>query len=359
MRLAALAALLLPLAACRSPFGEIDRGNALGHLDAAEQDLSAGETERALDRLEEVHQVEGLDPDLRAREKRLIDQAAETRFAELAEGSPDDLEDLFDSDLPKDVRARAGVLAAERLFEEDRRIAAFRLVKKVDEELPGHPEKVRAGDVLARTGLSLIEDDGRYRLIFHYWPRGAQALEYLVIHYPLEPRCAEAYFALSERYEREGDLSQAIDRTEDLLLYHPTSSYAVAAGARLPYLRLLRLARDDYDRTELVRARAELGSWLARNPRHELAPWAEDLVRECEARIVRSDLYLATFYERTETPEGVRLHASRALALAREAGLTAEAEAAAGLLAGVAGNEDADEPAPLPAPLEPPPEEPH
>jgi tetratricopeptide (TPR) repeat protein len=340
-------ALLLALTACRShPFGEIDRSNALAHLDVAEVDVRAGEFERALAHLAEVHQVNGLDPDLRAREQRLIDAAAAGRFAQLADGTADELEDLFDSELPERVRARAGILAANRMLAEGSRISAFRMVKKVDQELPGHPERVLAGDVLARAGLALVEDDGRYRLLLHYWPRGVQTLEYLVIHYPLEPRCAEAYFALSERYEREGEISQAIERTEDLLLYHPGSAYATAAGARLPYLRLVRLSRDDYDRTELLRAHSELGLWLARNPRHELAPWARELVRECEARLVRSDLYLATFYERTETPAGIRIHATRALELSRELGLAAEAAAAQSLLEDLPGTAAL---APLPA----------
>lgn len=324
--------------ACRSqPYGEIDSSNAGPHLDQAEADVAAGAYEEALEHLAAVRAVNGLDPDLREREQRLIDTAARGRFAELAEAPGDEaeeeLEELFKSELPERVRAQAGILCAARMLGEERRISAFRMVKKVDAALPGHAERVLAGDVLARAGLALIRDPRRYNLLFHYRPRGVQTLEYLVVHYPLEPRCPEAYFTLSEVYEARGDLDQAIERSEELMLYHPESPYAAAASARLPYLRLCRLQRDDYDRGELLRARTELAAWLEHNPGHELEDWVRELQHECQARLVRSDLYLARYYEKTETPAGIRLHAARARALALEAGLVPEAEAAAALLA--------------------------
>lgn len=342
MRLFSLLPWLALCAACRSqPFGEIDRANARTHLDQAEADLAAGEYARALAHLEAVREVRSLEPDLRVREDRLIDAAARGRFEQLADASPGELEDLFDSELPERVRARAGVLAAQRMLAEDRRISAFRMIKKVDSALPGHPERVLAGDVLARAGLSLIRDPRRYNLLFHYRPRGVQTLEYLVLHYPLEPHCPEAYFALSERYERIGELDPAIERTEDLLLYHPDSPYAAAASVRLPYLRLCRLRRDDYDRGELLRAHEELVAWLARHPGHELEAWARELEHECQRRLVKNDLYLARYYETVRTPAGVRLHAERARALALEAGLTEQAEAAQALLADLPAQADA------------------
>lgn len=339
-------AVLLLAPACRShPFGKIERENSAEHLALAEADVRSGEYGRALERLGEVHEVENLDPDLRQREERLIDEAARAQFERLADASVDELDEIYDSKLPARVRARAGILAAERMLAEDRRISAYRQVKKVDQDLPGHPERVRGGDLLARAGLSLIRDDGRYNLLFRYRSRGVQALEYMVLHYPLEPRCAEAYSELSAVYEDGGDFDEAIQRCQDLLLYHPNSPYAVAARARLPYLRLCRLTRDDYDRGELLRARAELREWLERYPGHELAAWVSELMHECQTRLVRNDLYLAGYYERVEEPAGQRLHARRAQALALEAGLVAEAEQAQRLLAAV-GAEELPSPAP-------------
>jgi tetratricopeptide (TPR) repeat protein len=319
------------LGGCQSTLEAEDAGPA---LDQAEAELARGAFAAALERLETVSRVPGLEPDLRAREQRLIDAAARGRFAELAEAPSDELVDLFESELPERVRAQAGVLAAERLLAEGSRILAYRQVKAVDEALPGHHEGVDAGDVLARAGLSLIHDEGHYALLFSYRARGMQALEYLVVHHGLEPRCAEALFALSEAYEAQGDLDEAIERTTDLLVYHPDSPFVPAASARLPYLRLCRLGRDDYDRGELLRANGELAAWLQRHPEEELTSWVQEVRHDCLARLVRSDLYLAHFYERTGATAGQRLHAERARAVALEVGLEAEAATAERLLAG-------------------------
>lgn len=334
----ALLLLALLASACRSPFGTLERDEAAPMLDLAEADIAAGEHARALERLEQVHEVVDLPPDLRRREDQLVGTAAEARFAEIAAGddAADEFEDLFRSRLPESVRAQAGLRAAETLLSEDSRIRAYRMVKKVDEALPSHHERALAGDIVARAGLSLVRDERRYNLLFSYQERGKQALEYLVLNYPLEPRAAEAYYELSRVYEQDRALDEAVQRTEDLLLYHPESPYAAAAAARLPYLRLLRLGRDDYDRGELVRAQSELETWLARHAGHELESWATELLAQCRARLVRNDLYLARFYERTETPAGVRWHAERAQAMAREAGLTKELAAADALLAPLA-----------------------
>jgi hypothetical protein len=328
----ALALLALALGCRATPFGTIQREDARAHLDQAEADVAAGAFARALERLAAVHDVRNLDPDLRAREQALVDAAARGRFGELEGADADELEELFESELPERVRARAGILAAERLLAAERRISAFRLVKKVDLALPGHAERVLAGDVLARAGLSLVRDRRRYNLLFHYRPRGVQALEYLVLNYPLDAHCPEAYFELSRVYEERGELDQAVERTEDLLLYHPESAYAAAASARLPYLRLLRLKRDDYDRGELLRAEAELEAWLAHHPGHELESWARELLRESERRLVLNDLSLARYYAKLRAPAGVRLHAERARGLALEAGFAAEAAAAEAVL---------------------------
>jgi tetratricopeptide (TPR) repeat protein len=304
-------------------------------LERAEVAVAAGNFEEALATLERVHGLDDLDPDPRARSERLIDAAARGRFGELATADPEDVEELFESELPERIRAEAGILAAERHLALGSRILAYRGVKAVDQALPNHAERIRAGAVVATAGLSLIRDEGRYLWLFHYRARGMQALEYLVLHHPLEPRCAEALYELSKAYEDEGDLDQAIERSEELLLYHPQSAYAPAASARLPYLRLCRLGRDDYDRGEMLRADAELRAWLDRYPEHELGPWVSDVLSECRMRMVRSDLSLARFYRQTRSTEGQRLHAARARALALEGNLANEAAAAQDLLEGL------------------------
>jgi len=346
--------LFLGLVSCRASAERRDT-NARELLDRAEVRLGAGDPAAALEDLADVHAIDGLQTDLRAREEALVDRAARARFQELEEGSPDDFEDVFDLGLPARVRARAGILAAEKHLDEGSRVRAFKMVKKVDSKIPGHTERVQAGDLVARAGLSMIQDDSRYGFLWmlRYRSRGIEALEYLVVQYPLDPHCAEAYFRLSEAYEQRDDLDLAIERTQDLLLYHADSAYAVGASARLPYLRLSRLKRDDYDRAELLRAQAEFGAWLARYPEHELCEWVEGLLAECRKRLARSDLYLARYYETIGNALGLRLHAERALGEAQGGGDQALAAEAGALLASAdsARLERSDEAVPVPPPL--------
>lgn len=318
---------------CRSgSIDDIDRQNARENIDLAEQDIQSGVLQRALERLVAVREVHGLDPDVRAREEELLEHATRRRLDELKNSDSEELEQLYAEPLPERLKAQAGILAAERMLAEGARVSAYKMIKKVDQALPSHPERVLAGDLLARAGLSLIRDPGRYYLLLRYRTRGIQALEYLVVNYPLDPHCPEAYHALSETYEKTGELDLAIERTADLLLYHPHSPFAVADGLRLPYLRMKRMPRDDYDRAELWLTHQELQTWLERHPDHELADWGRELVRECQARLVASDLALARYHERTRCPFGAELHAERALRTARDAGLEEQAREAEGLL---------------------------
>ena len=139
------------------------------------------------------------------------------------------------------------------------------------------------------------------------------ALEYLVLNYPASPHCPEAYFELAQHYERDRDLDEAIARCEDLLVYHPGSRFAVGSEARLPYLRMLRLEEDSYDRRELMEARLEIERWLGLHEGHELEPWMRELRTQIYRRLANSDLIVAKHYSRIRSDFGARIHAERAL----------------------------------------------
>ncbi len=331
---------LLPNAA------DLDPEDALVEIERAEQELAAGDLKSALNRLIAVRNIDGLEASVRSRCEEALERSADQLlegYRTSARSSRDFLE-LFELELPVRYRALAGVLAAERMIAEERRVSAFKLIKRVDRTLPGHPARALAGDVVGRAGLSLIRDDRRYGLIFRYRSRGVSALEYLVLEYPLDPRCPEAYAELAQHYERTGDLDRAIERHEDLLFYHSLSSEAVLSEAGLPYLRLERLEGDDYDRRELLLARSELGRWLERHSEHELREWVASVALECDRRLTRNDLVLAHYYERIGSPFGTKIHSERALQRAQEAGITDLADAARELLASLPAEErEADE----------------
>ena len=336
---AALLAWTALLAGCAStaaprPKG-VERENAAVHLQRAETEIAEGNLHEALGRLVALREVEGLPPTERARTEELLLQCAGQLFERLQEPEydSDHLLQLFETELPPGLRARAGILAAEQMFLEGSRVTAYKQIKKVDRELPTHPERPFAGEVLARIGLDLIADPGRYYLFFKYRARGVDALEYLVVRYPLNPNCPRAYAELARYYEEKPDLDLAIERHEELLLYHPGSSLAAGSAARLPALRVERLEREDYDRRELMIARVEVSRWLGRYPGHELEDQVRALGQEVERLIAVNDMILARYYDRIRSPFGSRIHAERALRTAEDAGLEEVAAEARAFLA--------------------------
>jgi hypothetical protein len=325
--LATLSFLCLFLSGCASagwfdrgphPLSKVDRENAAVYLDVAEDELAAGDPWRALDRLIAVREVPNLPPEVRMRSEELIDAAAEDAI-QSARGA-EDLEELYDLELSPRMRARAGVSRAEALLAEGSRIKAWKQVRDVEETVQNHGERSRAGAVLQRAGLSLIEDPGRYYLFLRYATRGAAALEYLVLTYPLDPACPRAYEALARHYEREDELELAIERHEDLIYYHPGSPEAAISEAAIPRLRLEHIDRVTHDRGEVARALKEAQSWIARHPDHALLEEVQATEQRAFRRLADNDLILSDYYARIGEPYGARLHAERAASEARQAG---------------------------------------
>ncbi|MEX1024307.1 MAG: tetratricopeptide repeat protein [Planctomycetota bacterium] len=335
LRLVLLFALLPFASGCALLPGSSRRPLALEDVDAAlataGEELAANRPLDALERLERVHRTRTISPENRQAADVLTRAALDQAIASERVDARD-LTDVYGLELPRNARARAGIAAAERLYESDRPVSAYKQVRKVELALPAHPERARAGDLLARVGFDLIERDGRYFLILSYRARGLEALEFFVVHYPFHPACEEAYLRLAGAYEETGDYDDAIEHLEDLLVYHPESSVREEVEARLPALRLAMLAGRDYDRGELELAHAELEGWLARNAGHPL----EDDVRATRVialrRLARSDLKLARYYATIGVTFGVRFHATRALTEAEQADAAKEIAAAKELL---------------------------
>ena len=304
------------------PLGGVEIENAALYLDRAEEEMNAGQLERALDRLIAVRELQGLDPEDRLRSEDLIDRcaAALLALADQPDRGTGSLEILWEADLSPRMRAQAGIRYAERLLEEGSRISAFKQVRDVEAELPGHTERARAGAVLAAAGLDLVRDPGRYWLILRYRTRGIAALELLVLTYPLDPACPDAYLALARAYEEDERLELAIDRHELLFLYHPSSPQAVLSRAAIPRLRLDLVQRRDYDRGTLVTAREELEQWLEAFPDHPRVAEVQASRLRCLRALADNDLYLSHYYRRIGNPFGARVHAQRALDDATEAG---------------------------------------
>ncbi len=339
-RLALLLVLAPAALGCASRFGRITAESAPGHLASAEQELAAEPPLRAFERLQAVWTAESLTPEDRNRTQALLESAA-GRIAASPAVDGDDLVDLADQELPKRLRIEMWIAGAQRLLEEGERMEAFRAIRDLEEQYPLHLERAAAAEVVAQAGFSLAADDGTYLLFFDYRDRAPGVLEYLVLTFPSSPHCDRAYWTLGEKYEEDEEWREALERHEDLLLYHPGSPYTIYSEAKIPYLRLARVTRAAYDRSAFRRARAELERWLERHAGHELEPDVVELLEECSERLVDNDIVVARFYVTISNAFGARYHAERGLVEARLLGDAERVAACEALLASLPAD-DAD-----------------
>lgn len=325
--------------AVRTPTNEAEAASA---LQLADEDFQAGRVALALERAVAAREADGLPPERRNQIEAAVATYADARIDDLSrKQDPEALEEFVELNLPRQLAVRAGVIAAEQWLAEDEPYEAYKLLKRIDSKFPNHHERERAGQLLVQAGLELADSDWSFLGFFEERDDGMEVLEYLVIHHPKERRCDEAYSKLSQLYSEDREHALARERCEDLLLYHPDSPLTTWAEARVPRMRLRGLKSPEYDRTELVQARRELERWLERHAGATTdPPQLEEQVRldlaDCLTRMAISDIGVARFYRRIDRPDGVRLHAERALADAKLANDDRLASDASSLLAEVA-----------------------
>ncbi|HVS19397.1 MAG TPA: hypothetical protein VMT18_12405 [Planctomycetota bacterium] len=327
-RLGFPAALLATLALCgcrSSTFGhaEVDSAGELpAVMERAQAHEQAGEATRAIDLLYAARQVGDLSVDDRIRVETLLEQITERRILALeAEGSgAKELEDLTEIGLPTPLSVRAGVVSARQRLDQGRPYKAYKVLADLERRFPLHPQRRAAGEIAVAAGLEMTLEPRRFLGFFTLRDEGLETLEWLVLTYPTERRCDEAYFRLGELYASDRRFRLSVQRYEDLVSYHLGSPLSIEAQARVPRMRLAGLESPEYDRSELIDARKELELWLET---HAGQP-QEEVVRQdygdCLRRLVLSDQGISRFYLRIGQPFGAQFHAQRALDVARLTG---------------------------------------
>ncbi len=327
-----LCALLLVVAGCKSvpswipgshsAPAKLDSDAVPAAIERAQKDLAAGRTESALDWMRAATAAQNLPTDQREQVQRVLEQAASQRISELsAPGKdPEDLADLVDLGLPRQLAVQAGLAAAHAQVASGKRMDAFRLLRKLDKKFPLHHERQSAGDLIVEIGLELAKLHKSFLIFYSTDSQAEEVLEYAILQHPWARRGDEAHQVLAELYIRHRDLDLAIDRLSKLLLDHPDSPLYPAAQARIPELRLRLLRSPEMDRGTLLTAEEELKRWLDKYPNHELSAHVGVQLGDCLRRLCDSDLSIAGYYRTIENPFGARFHARRAIEEAREAG---------------------------------------
>jgi hypothetical protein len=329
--------LALSLASCSTTGGlfaddALDPDEVPAALAEAQAARARGDAQTAIELLVPAARALGLAPELRDRVQLELEQSAQERITELSRpgADPSDLADLVELGLPRQIAVQAGLAGARRYVEADEPYDAYRLLKRLDDRFPLHHERVASGDLMCDIGLALADDTPTLFGWFDTLGEAQEILEYVILEAPWSRRCDEAYLALSRMYEDDQMWDLSIARAEGLVLNHPGSPLAIGAQARVPQLRLLRLASPEYDRQELERARQELQEWLVTHTASDLQERVRLDLADCLARLCESDLLISRFYDKVGNAFGAQRHARRAIAEARDAGdadLVARAEA--------------------------------
>jgi outer membrane protein assembly factor BamD (BamD/ComL family) len=291
-------------------------------IESAKVELDSGHTGRALQWMRAASAADNLSTETREQVQTLLEKSAEKRIQELSApgADPDELAELVDLDLPRQLAVTAGIQAARRMQERNEPIDAYRIIKKVDSKYPLHHERAEAGELLGDLGLALSKDYSHFLFFYNRQDDAQEVLEYLILNYPRTPRCDEAYAALARIYTEGRNWSLAIDRLEKLDLNHPASPLRPAAQAEIPHLRLLSIQSPEYDRGAILHAKQELEEWLRGYPGSDLEPKVRMELVDCLRRLSDSDLAIAQFYDRVRNGQGARWHALRAVEEARAAG---------------------------------------
>lgn len=291
-------------------------------MQKAEIALDRQDAEKALAWIRAALASPGLPTEQRDRAQILLESAAQMRLEQLStpQSDPDDLADLVDLDLPRQIAVTAGMRAARRMFEKGEPMDAFKVLKKLDKKYPLHHERQAAGDLLVEIGLSMKDDGPGWLGLFTTRDEAQEVLEYAILNAPWAKRSDEAYAALSKLYEQDRDWSLAIDRAEKLVLNHPNSPLRKAIQAHIPELRLEALKTPEYDRTALVKARSELEEWLTAYKGDELESKVRLDLADCLRRLCDNDMIVSRFYARVNNAYGARMHAGRAVEEAHDAG---------------------------------------
>lgn len=300
---------------------------------ASEVDLDDGRYEVALERLRSAKNTPGLPARERQAVQISLERAAQAVIANSTNDA--DLQELTDVDIPRPMAVEAGIRAAQLQFADGERMKAFRLLRKLDAKFPRHPRRMQAASLLFKIGKNLAQDEGRYMLIFRYKANAPQVLEYLVMNHPSATDGAESLWLLGELYEDSKELGLAIEKHQDLMLWYPESEYVIRSQAAIPRLRLAMLGSPEYDRSELLVARAELEALLAEHGDPGLGKLSGEvrrLLTDTIRRLADNDLGVARFYDRVDSSEGAAQHARRAFDLAREGGDEEQVEEARRLL---------------------------
>ncbi len=121
----------------------------------------------------------------------------------------------------------------------------------------------------------------------------------LINTYPDSEYLAKAKLSLADSYFKEGGatgLTQAVAQYQDFITFFPFLDEAAYAQMQVGMAHYRRMEKSDRDRTEALEAEAAFQTFMQKYPQTELAPKAEQRLREVQEVLADGDYRIASFY---------------------------------------------------------------
>ncbi len=232
-----------------------------------------------------------------------------------------------DTDAGLPVRAEAAWIAAEADLARGEDVKALRRYRWILENAPWSESVGMIEDRLFELGEIFFHDPRHESWFFGSRNRGVEAFETLQAHFRRSDRADDALKAVGDYFVSEKDWYQAGLTFEELWEEYPDSEWSEYALWMAGHTRWEASQGADYDRDEMLRAKALLEVSLTTHPRGVASKQAEaDLVHVIEA-LAWNEVIVADFYSARGSSVGERLRLANAALLypETEAGMLAAA----------------------------------
>jgi outer membrane protein assembly factor BamD len=125
------------------------------------------------------------------------------------------------------------------------------------------------------------------------------SLQTLINTYPDSEYLAKAKLSIADSYFKEGGttgMTQAVAQYQDFITFFPFLDEAAYAQMQIGMAHYRRMEKSDRDRTEALEAEAAFQTFMQKHPQTELAPKAEQRLREVQEVLADGDYRIASFY---------------------------------------------------------------
>ena len=220
----------------------------------------------------------------------------------------------IDTSESKEERAEAAWVAGEASLAEGRHREAFLNYRYILENAPWHDRIGDIEDRLLVIGDAFLNDEQYGGTFFDDRGRGVEALETLQAHFRRSENADDALLTVADYFARD-DVREYIEAAlsyEQLVNEYPESEWVEKALWQMGHVRLKAAQGAQYDRDDLLRAKAALVRSVEAHPRGMFVQRALEDIAVVDEALARSEVLVADFYASRGQEDGEVLRLANA-----------------------------------------------